>query len=132
MTAFLTTLPRRIPTIFGALLLVVFLPQLIWKSSEAEKYYSSARPLIEQLVSAQSGGADAPTIPVVEFEDRLRLTMAQTELEQGWSISTLRRLVVAGVLLTSLGTIVEKGRSGSRSGSPAAAAAGVEPDSGQR
>jgi hypothetical protein len=132
MATFLKTLPRRVPTIIGTMLLVVSLPQLIWKSSEAEKYYSSARPLLEQLVSAQSGGADAPTIPVVEFEDRLRLGMSQAELEQGWSLSTLRRLVVAGLLMTSLGVIVEKDRSGSRSGSPAAAAAGVEPDSGQR
>lgn len=118
MTAFLRTLPRRALTIVGVALLVISFPQFIWKSSEAEKHFRSARPLLDQLMSAQSGGEDAPAIPVVELEDRIRLTMAQNELEQGWSITTLRGLVMTGVWMTCLGMTLEKSWSGARCTTP--------------
>lgn len=118
MTAYLKTLPRRALTIIGFMLLVVAFPQLMWKASEAEKYYWRARPLLDQLIAAQSGREEAPAIPVVEFEDRVRLTLSRNELEQGWSIKTLRLMVMAGLLIAPLGLIVERRGSGSRSGSP--------------
>ena len=114
------------------MLLVVAFPQLMWKASEAEKYYWRARPLLEQLISAQSGGEEAPSIPVVDFEDRVRLALSQNELEQGWSIKTLRLMVMAGLAITPLGLIVERRGSGSRSGSPGSISSDLQPSSGQR
>lgn len=132
MKALFRTLAQGTLRIIGPVLLLVSLSELMRKSAEAEKYYWDASPLIEQLISSQSGGEDAPAVPSVELEDRVRLTMSQIKLDQGWSFTTLRRLVIAGVIITYLGSILDKRWSGSRSVSPGAATAGREPEKGQR
>lgn len=125
MTASLGSFASKSLTLVGAILLVISISELMRKSAEAEKYYRSARPLLGQLLSSQAGGEDAPAVPVVGLEDRIRLTMSQITLDRGWSFTILRWLMIAGVTLTVLGLII-----GARARPPGARTSNREPDSG--
>lgn len=127
MTDSLGSFALKSLTFVGAILLVISISELMRKSEEAEKYYRSARPLLGQLLSSQAGGEDAPAVPVVELEDRIRLAMSQTALDRGWSFTTLHWMIIAGVTLTFLGSILRI-----RASPPGARTSDREPDSGQR
>lgn len=130
MTSCLKTLVRRTLMFVGPVMLLVSTSESLRKSSEAEQYYRSARPLIEKLITSQSGNEDAPSVPVVEFEDRIRFMMSQTKLDGGFSFTTLRWLIIAGVTLTWVGLILDTKESKSCATPPGTGATGGEPASG--